>query len=310
MAASSKDIKAGGAWVELYAKDGVSGVLAKVSDKVKGFGAKLTGLGGLAAGASLIGTFLAGKNKASEIANLADELQLPIEGLSRIKNAADLAGVSIEELARHPWKYADAFNKATTTSTANAREAQQATRNWAVAIENLQNAMLPLLQVITPIVELLAKWSKDNPKLIKEIALMAGGIIAAGLALQFLGTAVAVVKTLASLPPLLGVLAAGATIAGLAAIGWGVGGGDAVKDIRAMIKDVVSEVGGGGGGGGPKPPQQFRETAEAIKGMFGGQGFTQQLGYGDTINPLRSLVFNTNPIPDMAKAVGEFGKLK
>lgn len=99
--AKSGDIRAGGAFWELYTKDGISGTLDKLSKRAKAFGSLLMkGGAGLAAGGAAIlapiaGVFKEAIDRGTEIKLLADRFGTTTEKLSELGYAFETAGVDL-----------------------------------------------------------------------------------------------------------------------------------------------------------------------------------------------------------------------
>ena len=103
----SGDIRAGGAFVELFSKDGgLRSGLAKAKAMVQNFGASMMKIGaaGIAAGAAILGPLAAAVNKAvdytSAIQDAADRTGIAAEELQGLKHAAEQSGASFEDLER------------------------------------------------------------------------------------------------------------------------------------------------------------------------------------------------------------------
>lgn len=129
---SSSAIKAGEAFVEVNAKDNVSGMLEKIAGKLKRTGAMISKIGvGIAASGTamllpLIGLFHEAANRADKFQDLADKLDASTEALSRLGYAAELSGSSMEDIER----------AATLLSKANIAAAK-GTEEQALAMEML-----------------------------------------------------------------------------------------------------------------------------------------------------------------------------
>jgi hypothetical protein len=144
--ATSGAVRAGGAFVELFAKDNLSKTLDKVQARMAAFGSALSRaggralLGGLALGAPLAGLF-------SGTVGLAKQ------------------GV---------------FGQGTQAT------AQAFTDAWMKAIVALQKAMIPILEIITPALEQLADLVAKNKDVVLVIAGVAAGLVVLGVSLKVL----------------------------------------------------------------------------------------------------------------------------
>jgi hypothetical protein len=99
----ASDVRAGGAWFEVYAKDGLSGVLDRLKAKVTAFaafmrrtGASLIG-GGLALGAGPLGLLLGGARRAAGVGDLASVFGGDTATMSKIVYAFEAVGGSLED---------------------------------------------------------------------------------------------------------------------------------------------------------------------------------------------------------------------
>lgn len=100
--ADSNAIKAGEAFVEVSAKDNITGMLNKIAGKLKsvGMGIAKIGVGIAGAGtailAPLIGLFHEAADRADKFQDLADKLDATTESLSRLGYAAELSGSDMD----------------------------------------------------------------------------------------------------------------------------------------------------------------------------------------------------------------------
>lgn len=103
--ASGSDIRAGGAFVEMYMQDNeLTRGLDAVGAKLKAFGGNVMALGGgiMAAGLSILAPLAVAVNEAieagSEMQDFADRTGETVETLSRLKHAAEQSGAGMEDL--------------------------------------------------------------------------------------------------------------------------------------------------------------------------------------------------------------------
>lgn len=225
------DVRAGGGFYEIYAKDGLSGVLEQLKGRVLKFSAFLrgTGAGLMGAGAGLgagpLAFLLGGTNRAAETARLADQFRVPIAVMNRLKYAADQAGVSVGEvMSDTTGRFRGLLNSAPALDAGAARQAVQVQRDFRDATLALQNAMLPLLKHIAPLVTQFTEFVQANAAGVRVVAGFAAGLTLAGGALVVVGSglaaAVVSVKALGAaiafvLSPLGALLAAGAGLGAL-----------------------------------------------------------------------------------------------
>lgn len=254
----SSDVRAGGAFVELFGKDNLSKVLDRLKAKVAGLGTFIGKVGGasLVAGAGILapltGFLKAGVNNAVELNNLAAEFGIPIEQLHKFKYAADVAGVSLEKLAENPGRFKDLIDSAPAFDAQATKDAVAAQRAWNQAILATQAAMLPLVKFVVPVVEAVRNFVQENGHLIQLAALGGAALLglgvaakAAALALGIAAAAVGVLKvaTLALLTPE-GLLLAGIALLAVELLK----GSQTVKDFGdafAAMAETAKEAWGG-----------------------------------------------------------------
>ena len=100
----SGDVRAGGAFYEVYAKDGLSGVLDKLKQKADRFAAGMRKIGGnllgggAALGAAPFASLIQGIDRLAALEDITDIFGLSAEAASRMAYAFEVAGVSTGEL--------------------------------------------------------------------------------------------------------------------------------------------------------------------------------------------------------------------
>jgi hypothetical protein len=191
-----KDVRAGGAYFEVWGKDALTGTLDKLQKKAATFGAFMQNLGrrsGLAAAAlaaPLALLFRGGANRAADIGRMAEEFQIPVELMARIKHAADDAGASVQDVMNDTTGRFDKLlarpSGLDPKATQQAAEAQQ---KFAEATRALEYAMLPLLDVITPIVTQIAEFVKQNSAIVRVLVPVAAGLLAVSVGATAVGPA-------------------------------------------------------------------------------------------------------------------------
>lgn len=222
--ASAKGIRDSGAFYELFVKDSISKVLDKVQGKVKAFssfmksvGGALMG-GGAALGAGPLALLFGGGSRLADAARLSRQFQLPIELIGKFQQAAEKAGVSIEEVMNDTeGRFSDLVNGAGLIDPDQARAALQIESDFKDALHALQDAMTPLLSTISPIVTSISKFIQENAEGVRVVAKIAAGIFLLGTAFTTVGTLVGglasaisfIVGLVASVFTPLGLLAAG-----------------------------------------------------------------------------------------------------
>lgn len=173
------DIRAGGAYFEVFGKDKLSPVLDKVQKKAKETDSVLSKLRKaaplIAAGAGALGLgalFKGGMNEAAEAARMADRFQVPIELMSKMMRVAEDFGATVEEVMTDTTgRFSDAISKAKGIDSENARAALETEKAWADAIRDLKDATLPLIVVIKDVVEAFAdacSWIKRQAMAVRD----------------------------------------------------------------------------------------------------------------------------------------------
>lgn len=263
----SGDVRAGGAFVEISARDRLSAQLAGLGAKVKAFAAglaqigKVTAFAGLGALAPLAGLFKSGLGRAEDIAKGAEELGFTVEQYQRIKYAADAAGVSVEDVLMKQEKYAGLMAQAPVLDAATIKESVEAQQRLRMAFLDLQTAITPLISTLIPVVRAFSEFVKQNADAVRIIAVGAAGTTALGAATFVFGKALGLVvgllrPAIALIGALLtktGIVLAG--IGGLAAVlltGWtklGEGLGKTFASVGttfgAMFKGIVDALNSG-----------------------------------------------------------------
>jgi len=191
----ANDVRAGGAYVEVSARDRLSQQLAGLLAKTRAFAAslarvgKVTAFAGVAGLTPLAGLFGAGINRAAQIEDMAEQLGFSVEQMQRLKFAADAAGVSVEDVLRKPEKYAGLMDQATVFDVDTIKQAAEASRSLAGAWINIQAALLPLIRTLGPIIQGFAKFVQLNAELLTVATVAAAGVTALGVGMFALGTA-------------------------------------------------------------------------------------------------------------------------
>jgi hypothetical protein len=270
-AGKSGDVRAGGAFVELSAKDQLTKVLIGLRAKALAFGQGLKSVGGglaaFGAAASAPFALLAkgGVDRAEEISNLSYELGYTVDQMQRLKYAADVAGVSIEEITKNPGRFKDLLSEAPLMDPSAIKESVEANRAWRKTLIELQTAMVPLATAITPVLKGVAEFTKNNGPLIRTVALVAGGIAVLGVGLFVAGSVIT--ATVGGIGALITVVTtvAGAVGAAAAAVGGfipllAIAGIAILATVALVVQlknafDIFRNV--------------FPQTWAAVKGFFG-----------------------------------------
>jgi hypothetical protein len=226
--AGSGDIRAGGAFVELFARDNLTKVLDKLKSRVAAAGktfqeaGKKGALAGAAILAPITALFVGGVNRVADTGRMARQFQIPIELMGRLQYAAEAAGVSVEEVMNDTQgRFRDLLAKAPVVDPGRAQQALKTQEAFRDATRALQDALLPLLDIVTPIVQAFSEFIKRNASGVTVIAAVGAAILAASTALTALGTVLTVAT--AGAAALAGVVSAilsplGLVTAGVAAL--------------------------------------------------------------------------------------------
>lgn len=239
------DVRAGGAYVEISARDRLSATMSALRAKTKAFAAGLSAIGrnvtfvGAATFAPLSVFFRQGVGRAEEAGKLAEQLGFSVTQMQRLKYAADVAGVSVEAVLSKPEKYADLMSAAPVLSAAAVQDATAASRSFRAALIDLQTALAPLVAALVPTIRAVTEFVRRNPELARGLFVVAAAAATVGPALMFVGgVAIPLVTT-----------AAGGLI--------------------AVLTGVVGKVLAVGGALGHLGTQVFPETSKAAVKSFG-----------------------------------------
>lgn len=226
---SSKDVRAGGAFVEIFGKDNLTRLLDKSKSRVNAFAGALKSIGtgmGIVGGAimaPLTAFLVSGVNKAADIDRMAEALGFSREEMQRLAYAAEVAGVSIDEVIDNQERYQDLIKNAPTLDDQTIKDSTTAQREFSKAIIEVRNAITPLISSIVPYIQMAGTLIKNNAGLARTLFIVGAGITGLGIAFVLAGTvisgAITVVTTVIGiLGSLAGVLGAIFTPAGLVAV--------------------------------------------------------------------------------------------
>lgn len=244
-------IKAGGAFVEISAKDSLSKALTGLKTKVMTFaaGLKTVGVAGAALGGAVLTPlamlFKGGVDRAEEITKLADSLGFTVEQMQKLKYAADVAGVSLDDVMKNPDKFKKLMDEAPLMDAGQIKEAVAAQQEFRKTLISLQSAMLPIIKTISPIIKLVGEFARRNSGLLITVAGVAAVVAGLGIGLVMLGTVLSAVITVG-----------GAVASVLGAISL------PALAITAVVVGLV-------GGLGYLATQAFPNTWKAAKQFFG-----------------------------------------
>lgn len=270
-----KDVRAGGAFVEIFGRDNLTKMLEKLKARVLQFGAFLNVVGktALKAGGALALplTILLGQgaNRAAQVDKLAESFGMSAEQMSKLAGAAEIAGVSIEEVIANQSKYQKLIDSSPTISGDQAKAATAATQEFRSSLMAVQNALLPILKTITPIITAVGEFAKKNAGLIQIVAAVAAGLVAFGAVASVAGAAVSGIAGAVGfvVPLLLPLIKIAAVLGLIVAAGYGVYkllqqfelGQSIIGEFAAGLA-IVRDIGG----------RAFADIGAAIGTAFGG----------------------------------------
>jgi hypothetical protein len=254
-----KDVRAGGAFYELFAKDNLSGVLDRAKQNVKAFvgvvgsAAKGAALAGAGLAAPLAALFKGGVDRAADVARMSQQFGVPIELMSRLQYAAEQAGVSVEEVMNDKaGRYRSLVNSAPTIDGDRARQAVELQREMAAATHALQMALMPLLTPVLKIAKGFGEFVQRNKEYLPTVAAVAVGLLAfaGGVKLLTLGfaalaPAAAAAWAVVSGPVGLAALSAAAGLGlGVLLADWAFGAGELRKGFTDLGRTAKEAFGG------------------------------------------------------------------
>lgn len=247
------DIRAGGGYFELFARDNLTKVLDRISARVKAFGSMMSKVGGgllkggAALGAGPLALLFGGGSRLAETAQLARQMQVPIELMGKFQHAAERAGVSVEEVMNDTkGRFSDLLNQAPLIDPDEAKAALQIQTDFKDSIRALQDALTPLLKIISPIVTEVSNFIKENAGLIKVVAGVAAALFGVGAAFSLAGPLITIVgAAFGVLSSVVGAIMTpiglvGAAFAGMVALflTQTEAGVKIVGDLRASFRDM------------------------------------------------------------------------
>jgi hypothetical protein len=192
----SGDVRAGGAFVEVSAKDSLSTALARINTRVQKFASGMKAAGskialfGAAGLAPLTALFASGVNRAEGLGRTAQQLGFTTDQLQRLQYAADVAGVSLEDVMKMPGRYSGLMDSASILDPQTIKDATAANQEFRKTWIELQNAITPLVSAIAPVVKTIGQFIRDNSSLVGVAVAAAGAVAALGAALWVAGAAI------------------------------------------------------------------------------------------------------------------------
>jgi hypothetical protein len=251
----SGDVRAGGAFVEISARDQLTRTLIALKARAMAFGAGLrsigTGIGviGGVALAPLTALLKSGIGRAENINNMALAMGYSAEQMQRLAYAAEVADVAIDDVLKNPARFKNLLDEAPIMDAATIRESVKAQQEMRKTWIELQAAIAPLITSITPIAAAIGGFIRANKGLTQTGFIAGAALTALGLAVVAAGTAITAVTAMLGLLSLKVILVTG-LVAGL---GYGLfrlvdSGGEmltAMKQIFGDLADVAGETVGG-----------------------------------------------------------------
>jgi ribosomal protein L12E/L44/L45/RPP1/RPP2 len=204
------DVRAGGAFVEISAKDKLSGTLTKLKARAEAFAAGLKTIGtktallGGAALAPMLALFKGGVDRAERIDQMSKSMGIAADEMQRLAYAADVAGVSIDDVLDNPGRFKGLMADAPIMDAATLRDSVRSQQEFRKAMIGLQTAAAPLVQAITPIIVQVGEFIKNNKGLVQTLLPAAAGVMAFGMGMRLLGGVIGpVISIAARLAPVL-----------------------------------------------------------------------------------------------------------
>jgi hypothetical protein len=190
--ASSKDVKAGGAFVEVSIRDKTTAVFAKISERATYLGKVLAGIGGGIVGLSLP-FFKGGVERAVEIDRLSTSLGIASEEMQRLKYAADLTGLSIDQIRADPDKFKELLADAPIMDQQTIRDSVTANRALKKSLIEIQTALTPLVSFFANAAKQISIFIQNNKGLFYAITATGGALVGVGVGVAVLGKLLPVV---------------------------------------------------------------------------------------------------------------------
>ena len=253
-AVGAGDVRAGGAFVEISAKDSLTKTLAGLKKRVEGFAKGLTAAGKnvTLVGASVLAPLTAflkqGVDRAEGIDRMAQSLGFSIEQMQKLQYAADVTGASLDDVMNNPERFQKQMDAAPVMDTKDIKAATEANQSFRAAVIEVQNALVPLAALFTPVIKAVGEFAANNKELIQGAFLGGAALTAIGVAFVAAGAAIsgvitvggAVVSVFSAIAAVVGVLSAPVwlTVAAVAALVAGAGA------AVLMFTDVGAEIGG------------------------------------------------------------------
>lgn len=202
--ASGSEVRAGGAFVEIFGKDRLSKMLDGMKGKATSFASSLKSIGtgiGILGGAmlapltALLGS---GVNKAVEIDKMAESLGFTREEMQKLAYAAEVAGVSIDEVIENQARYQDLIANAPTLDNKTIDAAVTSQREFNKAWIEARNAITPLITLFAPMIQGLGRIIKENAGLLQIVFAVGAGLTGLGIAFVTAGSIISGVVTVFS----------------------------------------------------------------------------------------------------------------
>lgn len=193
---SGKEVRAGGAFVEFFAKDKLSKQLDSIKSRMSGFasvmrtaGAGLGVAGGLIT-APLAALFVDGVNKAAEVERLAEALGFSTNQMQRFAYAAEVAGVSVEDVIQNQERFQKLIQDAPVMDSQALKDATASGQEFRKTVIELRNALTPLISSLIPVIRGVAGFVRENANAVRIIGAVGIGLIVLGTILIGTGAAI------------------------------------------------------------------------------------------------------------------------
>lgn len=200
MAAKASDVRAGGAYVEVTARDQFTKTLAALKARAQAFAGGLRSVGlalTLPGAAAVLPALFRGLDRASEVKLLAEQLGESVEMAQKLKFAMDATGLSVEDVLRRVAdpKIAALLSRAPVLSTAEIDRQIDATREWRATLAELEAALQHIAQAFLPVLQAAAAFVNANKGAVVTLTLLGVTVWASGMAIRVLSVTVAALTT-------------------------------------------------------------------------------------------------------------------
>ena len=200
MATKSGDVRAGGAYVEVTAKDQLTRTMVALKARMMAFagGMKAVGLSLAVPGAAaVLPALFKGLGRAEEVRALAEALGASVEMAQRLKFAMDATGMSVEDVLRRVGdpKIQALLDRAPVLPAAEIARQIDASREWKATLAELEIELQKLAQAFLPVLQAVAQFVAHNKGAVVTVTLFGVALWGFGMALKVVMASLAVLTT-------------------------------------------------------------------------------------------------------------------